>query len=80
MEENLILQLRNISKLNFQSKVNILKKSQAIPALTNLLQTTGQKKIEIASLIRSGMQEVNGSGDVFKEIVFLLSLFFVFNM
>ena len=45
MEEDLILKLRNFSKLSFQSKVNILKKGRPIPDLKNLLQTTGQKKV-----------------------------------
>ena len=45
MEDDLILKLRNFSKLSFQSKVNILKKNRAIPDLKNLLQTTGQKKV-----------------------------------
>ena len=41
MEEDLILKLRKFSKLNLQSKVNILKKGRPIPDLKNLLQTTG---------------------------------------
>ena len=45
MEEDLILNLRNFSKLSFQSKVNILKKGRPIPDLKNLLQTTKRKKI-----------------------------------
>ena len=45
MEEDLILKLRNFSKLSFQSKVNILKKGRPIPDLKNLLPTTGQKKV-----------------------------------
>ena len=45
LEENLILKLRNFSKLSFQSKVNILKKGRPIPDLKDLLQTTGRKKV-----------------------------------
>ena len=45
MEEDLILRLRNFSKLSFQSKVDILKKGRLIPDLKNLLQTSGRKKI-----------------------------------
>ena len=45
MQEDLILKLRNFSKLSFQSKVNILKKGRPIPDLKNLLQTTGRKKV-----------------------------------
>ena len=44
MEEDLILKLRNFSKLSFQSKINILKKSRPISDLKNLLQITGRKK------------------------------------
>ena len=43
--EDLLLKLRNFLKLSFQSKVNILKKGRPIPDLKNLLQTTGQKKV-----------------------------------
>ena len=39
------MKLRNFSKLNFQTKVNILKKGRPIPDLKNLLQTTGRKKV-----------------------------------
>ena len=45
MEEDLILKLRNFSKLSFQSKVNILKKGRPILDLKNLLQTAGRKKV-----------------------------------
>ena len=45
MEEDLILRLRNFSKLSFQFKVDIIKKSRPISDLKNLLQTSGRKKI-----------------------------------
>ena len=63
MEEDLILKLRNFSKLSFQSKVNILKKGRPIPDLKNLLQTTGRKR-QITPFIRSGTRERNGCVDV----------------
>ena len=43
MEEDLILKLKNFSKLSFQSKVNILKKGRPVPDLKNLLPTTARK-------------------------------------
>ena len=45
MEEDLILKLRNFSKLSFQSKSNILEKGRPIPDLKKMLQTTRRKKV-----------------------------------
>ena len=39
------MKLRNFSKLNFQSKVNVLKKGRPILDLKNLLPTTGRKNV-----------------------------------
>ena len=45
MEEDLVLRLRNFSKLSFQSKVDILKKGKPISDLKNLHRTSERKKI-----------------------------------
>ena len=43
MEEDYISKLKNFSKLDFESKVDVINNGRPTPELKGLLQTTGQK-------------------------------------